>query len=708
MSFLTPLYLLGILAVAIPIILHLINFRKPQKQVFSTLVFFKRLQKTSVRQLKLKKRILLAIRIAAIMLLAAALARPMLSPGSLLTFSSGSVLYMILLENGPGMTQIDERGPLMETARNAAVSLTEAASSDDRFLIYNTHGELLMAEEMNPGQARRLLEQLEPVNAGNFTRERTEQLVRRAGITDQENRTAYFIGRGSDNLAAQLDNLSLDPQFNLNLMPFTSILMGEEPAANVGITDISSRSQIAAGGRPLTIDVEVTNYSERPVLNYFLSLESRGEIAGQYQINLDPMQSGVWSFEVIPPDSGAFTGRAVLEGDPISFDNVRYFAFELPETRSILIVNESRPGTRMVSWLKPVFEAAQRTAGRVEVARITWDDFTTAIQDGADAVILEGVSDIPEFSWPDLLTFVQQGGGLVIFPGEAGSPDRINRFLERVNAGRFTGILGDPGRFSSVAQVGMIVRGHPVLDDIFDITDDEDVRIDLPDIFHYWRYSVSGGSAAQQILRTSLGDPLLVQHNLGEGRLFVSAVNTSPEWSAFSVNPLFAPLFYRLGLYAASGESGGLNTFSLGNTFEWLAGNEFNQATIRLGDQVLVPEISTQGRGVRLMSDTESWQPGIARIEARDDTLKVAVNQQTTESDLRTLSPQAIDELFSQHFPNVRVTALQADQTNLAGQIGTARTGREIWNWFVLIGIILLLSESIVTKKFSGDSTDAV
>ncbi|MCC5934138.1 MAG: BatA domain-containing protein [Candidatus Cyclonatronum sp.] len=708
MSFLTPLYLLGLLAIAIPLILHLINFRKPKKQVFSTLVFFKRLQKSSIKQLKLKKRILLAIRIAAIMLLAAALARPMLSPGSVLSFSSGSVLYLILLENGPGMTQIDERGPLMETAAAAAGRLIDAASAEDRFLIYNTHGELLMAEEMSQAQARRLLEQLEPVNAGNFTGQRLEQLIRRAGITDRENRSAYYIGRGADDLATQLQELSIEPQFSLNLMPFNTILTGEQPAANAGITGISSRSQIAAGGRPLTIDVEVTNYAERPVINYFLSLESMGEIAGQYQINLEPMQTGMWSFEVIPPESGSFSGRAVLEGDPIGFDNTRYFAFELPKTRSVLIVNESRPGSQAVSWLKPVFEAAQRTAGRVEVQRTGWDGFTQAMQNTPDAIMLEGVSDIPEFTWPDLLTFVQQGGGLIIFPGEAGSPERINRFLERVNAGRFTGILGDPGRFRSVAQLGMIVRGHPVLDDIFDVTDEEDVRIELPNIFHYWRYSVAGGSAAQQILRTSLGDPLLVQHNLGEGRLFVSAINTSPEWSAFSVNPLFAPFFYRLGLYAASGERGGLNTFRLGETFEWHTRSEFNQASITIGDQVLVPEIATQGRGVRLIAETDSWKPGIARIASGNDTLEVAVNQRTTESDLRTLGREAVNSLFSAHFPNVRVTELRSGDTNLAGQIGTARTGREIWNWFVLIGFILLLSESLVTKKFSGEPSDAV
>ncbi|MFW6347826.1 MAG: BatA domain-containing protein [Cyclonatronaceae bacterium] len=88
MSFLTPFYLLGLLAIALPIILHLINFRKPQRQAFSTLVFFRRLQRSSMKRLKLKKRLLLALRIALLALLAMALARPAFSPGTAFNFWS--------------------------------------------------------------------------------------------------------------------------------------------------------------------------------------------------------------------------------------------------------------------------------------------------------------------------------------------------------------------------------------------------------------------------------------------------------------------------------------------------------------------------------------------------------------------------------------------------------------------------------------------
>ncbi len=706
MSFLTPFYLLGLLAVAIPVILHLINFRRPKKQAFSTLVFFKQLQKSSMKRLKLKKRLLLAIRIAAICLLAFALARPMLAPGSAFNFGSGSVLHMILLENGPAMSQIDERGPLMDTAREAVARLAENAGNEDRFLIYNTHGELMMTEEVGPDQALRLLNNTDYVNAGNFTTERLTALLSRSEATDRDHRSLYVVGRGSDHLREQLGNVRVDVDFNTGLMPLTLVRTGEQPSPNVAVTGLSSRSQIVAAGRPVTLDVEVRNFGEQAVHNYFLSLEMDGEVAGQYQINLDEGQSNTFSFEVVPPADGGLTGRAVLEGDPVSFDNSRYFAFELPETRSILLITPERSGNTRVSWLEPVFEAARRTAGQIEVNRITWDNFNSGLETGPDAIILEGVRDIPEYAWSDLISFVQQGGGLVLFPGEGGTPDRFNRFLERANAGRYTGILGDPGRFENVARVGRIVRGHPILDDIFELSEEEDVQLDMPGIFHYWRYNPAGGSAHQRILNTNLDDPLLVQHNLGEGRIFISAIHTSPSWSAFSVNPLFAPLFYRLGLYAAAGESGGLNEFVLGNQFEWYAGSGFTRPEIELNEIMVVPETRSVSRGIRMTSDTDEWTPGVATIASEEDTVRIAVNQNITESDFRTLSEQQLSEAFSALFEVSNIVTLdEPSDQNLAARLGAAGTGREIWNWLVLIGIILLLSESVVTRKFDGDKT---
>lgn len=709
MSFLTPFYLLGLLAIALPIILHLINFRKPQKQAFSTLVFFKQLQRSSMKRLKLKKRLLLALRIALLALLALALARPALSPGAAFNLQSGSVLYMILIENGPGMRQIDERGPLMDTVSDALNTLISRADTEDRFLIYNTHGELLMPQEMGPAQAGQLLEDLEAVNAGNFTASRLDQLLRRAGSTDRDQRNMYVFARGAENISQSLRDFSPQVEYDLELLPVTLVQTGEQPSENVAITSIESSSSIIAAGRPISFEVRLENFGQRPVFNYALSLESEGETAGQYQVNLEPGEEQRYTFELIPPESGSLTGRALLEGDAVGFDNERFFALELPEVRRILLLRPEDEGSGSRSWLRPVFEAARRTADQIQLSEVDWDTLSERLSAAPlpDAVMLEGVEEVPEFAWSGLISFVQQGGGLVLFPGERGTPEQMNRFLQQLNAGRFTGLLGDPGRFESVARVDRLVRGHPVLDNIFEAGEAEEIRLELPEIFHYWRYDTGSGSAAQRILNTNLGDPLLVQHNFGEGRLFVSAVHTSPGWSEFSINPLFAPIFYRLGLFAASGESGGLNSFTLGQSFEWLysRGNAQAGTELSLNDLRLVPETSNTSRGLRIQATTAEWRPGIARLSINEDTLSIAVNQQMEESKLHAVDYERYLEIFESFvdIDNVITLENEPDRLNLARQLGVARSGSEFWHWLVALGILMLLSESFVTKKLEGD-----
>lgn len=709
MSFLTPLYLLGLLAIAVPIILHLINFRKPQKQAFSTLVFFKQLQRSSMKRLLLKKRVLLALRIALLTLLALALARPATSPGGAFNFQSGSTLYMILVENGPGMQQIDERGPLMNTASEALEALISNASSDDRFLIYNTHGELLMPQEMGPEQAGQLAADLEAVNAGNFTASRLDRLLRRANSNDRDQRALYIVGRGAENTTHALQDFTAETEYDLSLVPVTLVKTGEQPAGNAGITDIESSSSIVAAGRPASFEVHVENFGETPVFNYTLSMEINGEIAGQYQVNLEAGEEQRYTFELTPPETGSLTGRALLEGDAINFDNERFFALELPEERQIVLLGPGQQSNSGRSWLRPVFEAAQRTADQIQLAESDWDALSEQLSAAVmpDAVILEGVEEIPEFAWSGLVSFVQQGGGLVIFPGEGGTPDQVNRFLDQLGAGQFTGILGDAGRFEGIARVDRLVRGHPVLDDIFEIEEEEDIRLDLPEISHYWRYEAGQSGAAQSILTTNLGDPLLVQHNIGDGKLFVSAINTSPGWSEFSVNPLFAPVFYRLGLFAASGESAGMNMFTLGQEFEWIYPHAGEQAGVELSlnEVNLVPEVTNTSRGLRLQAETAEWKPGIARLDIGEDSLMIAVNQQVRESRLNTLDYERYLETFEAfiHIDHVVTLEDEPDRLNLARQLGVAGSGSEFWNWLVVLGIIMLLSESFVTKKLEGD-----
>ncbi|MBR9976556.1 MAG: BatA domain-containing protein, partial [Bacteroidetes bacterium] len=100
MTFLNPLYLIALVAAAIPIILHLLNLRKTRVIEFSTLTFLKELQRSKIRKLKIRQWLLLALRTLIIVFLVLAFTRPALRSGfGFLPGTTAKSSVVIVLDN---------------------------------------------------------------------------------------------------------------------------------------------------------------------------------------------------------------------------------------------------------------------------------------------------------------------------------------------------------------------------------------------------------------------------------------------------------------------------------------------------------------------------------------------------------------------------------------------------------------------------------
>ena len=82
LSFLTPLFLAGFLAVAVPIIIHLVRRYRGKLIEFPSLMFLRQLPVQAIRRRTIRDWPLLLMRIGALILIALAFARPVLQLGS--------------------------------------------------------------------------------------------------------------------------------------------------------------------------------------------------------------------------------------------------------------------------------------------------------------------------------------------------------------------------------------------------------------------------------------------------------------------------------------------------------------------------------------------------------------------------------------------------------------------------------------------------
>ena len=702
MTFLAPLFLLGLLAVAIPVVIHFLNLRKPQKVAFSTLSFFSELQKSTIRRLKLKRWLLLVVRVLTVIVLALALARPFLPPGIGGSSSSTATLYIMLVDNGIRMDRVNADGPYLEQAKQLIQSLTDGARDQDRFVIVPTHGDRGSTGFLNQSQVSEALRDLEISETGSLLNHRLMNIEGMVSSWSGDVSVLYRITT-DDGLVADAQVLEI-PE-SLSNVPLSYVLLGSESGSNLVVESVKTAGTVAGPGVSVPIKIVVTNSGRQSAFNTFVSLEVDDRLVGQHQLNLDPGASETVYLDLIPSRSGFIKGDILLEGDQFQPDNIHYFSLQVPEVRQVLTINEATEGAG--AYLNAALLAAEQIQGRIRVNQATSTSYQDAGQlENFDVVVLNGLDRINDDLQESLVRSVQSGRGLVLFPSPRADFSSYNRLLDRLNAGQFVGFRGTYGSFDPVARVDRIREGHPIIEEIFEKQEDEDISTELPGLFYYLRYSQNPQSGSLTVLQSELVEPVLLDHRFGNGRVLISTVGADPGWSSFPGNPLFAPIFYRAILYAMSGDQGGFNSHVLGSPFEWSGRLDGDRIVLSDDQTDFFPEIEIQRDGTtKLTYPATEWKPGIYQIRTESGNIQVAANFDISESDFYTLSDDNTIEILASKSETVQVFGQDnRSLSDVQQELRAAGFGAEVWYWFVIAAIILLILEIAISRWYKAET----
>ncbi|NGP78080.1 VWA domain-containing protein [Balneolaceae bacterium YR4-1] len=707
MNFLNPFFLLGIIAVAVPVIIHLINLRRPQKVQFSTLSFLNELKKSTIRKIRIKQYLLMALRALAVLFLALALARPFLPPT--LTGSSGSdspKAVGIIIDNSPSMERVSARGPIIEQARQVAQTIIDGARQEDRFIVTNTNGEQSQVTLQSALRAQESIRNIETQNTGNFISETLSLVYERLEQAPIEQAIVYLITDGQKSQLQKLESFDIEQSSDTKQITFQLVELGNSEQQNLAISDLSLKSQMLSSGTPVTLGVTLENTGEVEAVNQYVSLEIRNRMSGQYQVELQPGESREYLFEIVPDQTGDIPGRIIIDGDEVTFDNSRYFVLRIPETRSVLLLSEDRAASKdFRSYLNPALEAARKTNTQITFTERTVQEVGQAELAGYDVIVLDGLKEIPEYWFNDLQRYIQNGKGLLFFPSEQGNVGNYNDFFELFNAGEYRNIIGEYASFKPAGEFDDLVEGHPILNELFEKEGDEQISLDLPELFFYYQYEPPENTGTYNILQSRSDEALLTEQRFGEGKVLISAFGSDPGWTNFPINPLFAPLYYRAVLYASSSEQGGLDQYTLGQRFEWEGSMQNLNVQIEKGEETVIPEVQGMPEGIQISYPAREWTPGILTISAGEEKRLIAVNQDIMESYFDTLPYTDLDNLLSKYVTiNSAIDASEISENGLQEQLNAASFGKEIWNWFVWIALLLLVAEMLVSKLYKAEN----
>src|SRR5688500_431840 len=151
MNFANPTFLFALAALAIPILIHLFNFRKFKRVMFTNVRFLKEVRHDTKARNKLKNLLILACRLLAIFFLVMAFAQPYI-PQENATVNKGTKAVSIWVDNSFSMDAVGANGSLLDEVKKDAREIVAAYNTTDRFQLLTNdfegrHQRLVSKEE---------------------------------------------------------------------------------------------------------------------------------------------------------------------------------------------------------------------------------------------------------------------------------------------------------------------------------------------------------------------------------------------------------------------------------------------------------------------------------------------------------------------------------------------------------------------------------
>ncbi|HYE95716.1 MAG TPA: BatA domain-containing protein [Rubricoccaceae bacterium] len=697
MTFLNPLVLLGLAAAAIPVLIHLFNFRRPKRVDFSSLAFLRELEKTAMRRMRIRQWLLLVLRTLAIACLVLAFARPTWTTAWEGAFGARAPSSIVLVvDNSLSMTLRDAQGAYLDQAKALAAALAEATPSGDELAVLPTAA-LPDAPAPALGGPSLTLDRLATLETASGAEPTTAALARAGGLLEAATNPLREIFLFSDLQAATLADSGLTPLpegTRVTLFP-----LGTRDQANTAIADVRVESRIVEAGQPVRVAATLVRYGN-DAEGVAASLFVEGERVAQTATDLRAGRPTTVRFTFTPRRRGWLRGEVRLEPDAAEWDDRRFVALHVPEARRVLVVR----GTSMRADYVTLALGLVAERGTLDVTEVDETQLGAAGIDAFDAVVLVGPVDLAEGERAALARYVQAGGGVLLFPSERPQTADYDALFLALGGGRLAGFVGAPGGPSLGGFAGADLE-HPLFDGLFE----GDARtLEEPEVSYAAQYAPGGGDETT-LVRLAGGGPFLQEVRSGQGTLLFMAVAPDERWSDFPVRGLFVPLLFRAVTYLAADAPGADAALIVRQAGTLRVGNVAETMPLRLigpGGDERIPAQRTVPGGVLLEVDETVTRPGVYDVMQGMRLLRrVAFNLDPRESDLTRLSAdEARERLEEATGAEVRVLdATGGAGLAAAGQLRSERGGTELWNVFLALALGFLVAEMLVAMRWQPE-----
>jgi hypothetical protein len=714
MGFVTPALLGGAALIALPIVLHLIMRREPQRLIFPALRFVEQRRTMNQHRLRLRHWLLLALRCAIIALLAFALARPTLRGSGADGKKNAPVAIALVFDNSLRMQYEHENDSRLDQAKDLAAWMLEQIPADSPVTVVDRAGRL-RGQDMERLATELRVERLELSAEVRPMNDALNDAIR--WLEDkQDYRGEIYVFTDLAKEAWPKDELqALRKQ--LDALPGTNVYLidvGVEKPGDTGLGALRFGSEQLSPGGLLRLETELItiggarengSVSGQSVVELYVGDDaSTPEKRGQQTVAPSPDRPATVEFSLSGLGLGVHQGYVrIAAGDALPSDDVRYFTVDVRPPVKVLLLGENEDATlflrealapsAMAGLVQPKFACDVATFVGLE---------SRPLSDYA-AICLVDPPPLPSATWKTLVDFAGDGGGIGIFLGRNAESDEMNGAEPQE-------LLPARLRWQSREETYLrpVAVEHPAMGELRDLADVPWAEFA---VFKYW--DLEGGAAGSNVIASfANGKPALVERQIGGGRVLMMTTPVSDPahndpWNLLPTGsdpwPFLALANGIVEYLAAAGDSR-LNYLAGQNVLLPLSPNEqVKSYVLQLPDGSALRQPLTPGQADLSIASTELV--GNYRLRAGGQQEKLdrgfSVNLPAESSRLeRAAAAEIVSVLGAER------TRVARNRNEIEVRVGQARSGRELFPILILALALVLAAEGLLANRFYRGAED--
>ena len=649
MIFTNPAFLWGLLAVLIPIAVHLLNFHRYRTVYFSNVARLQELHTESRRSSNLHRWLLLAARILAIVFLVLAFARPVI-PDRDSTTRSGNTVVSVFIDNSFSMESTSQQGSLIDEAVRKARELVTAYGVGDRYQLLTSDLTGVQMRWLSRDEFLEALDEVKPSAASPLLSDVVRRQQAFMAASGAANRHAYVIS-DFQRSTADLDALPSDSLALVTLVP----LQGTE-ADNIFIDTLVLDAPAYFKGGSIAVEATVRNSGSRDAEKVPLKLLVGGHERALATVDVPAGASAKVLLRFATDTAGWLDGCVTIEDYPVTFDDSYHFALLVGESITMLELHGGTPNTALARLFADDSTVSLRTATHLpsSLADISF-------------IVLNEVPELPSGEQQQLAAWVADGGTELVIP-QPGLPSWASGTV----------------RANSIDYDNILFRG------VFSARSDE---MELPTVHGHYTALPTVHYPLSTIISLADNSSFLAVSPSGAGRLYCFSTPLRDEYTDFTSQALFVPTLNNMALYSRP-QPVPCHTLGAGDPIVLQGSYNLGappQLTALDADFSTIPDVRRVGDRYMLVPHGELTEAGIYTLG--DEHL--AFNHPRRESLMEFLTPDEVADGIEDRYGY----SVVANAGRHLGDTLRARDGgRSLWWLCILLALLALASETAILK----------